>query len=267
MKELWGEITSEPRHKVPMKLIPASEIYNHVGFMSTYLFPTETKDWIMSNYNPKFDVTGSMVGLIAAQLPIYSDILYVDFDVNPETDAKLLCADLREMNIGYSVWNTGGRSYHVHIKCNPKCDYRVPNSQRVWISGWAEARNAIVDYSIYKANALFRLPNTLHSKTGKPKVLLDKYEGTPLEYELIETTTKPSVAPANIKEGLTSLWRQILTPVEAGQRQFTVYKIASQGTELGLSESEITDICMFWNSKLIQPLTLEQITDKIFQST
>lgn len=260
----YVEITPTPTHGTPPKLVPMSEAFNHTGYMSVYAYSEEVKRWIEDNYSEKWKCMGSVVGLVASQQPVYTDRLLVDFDVNPEEDAKKLTADLREIGVQYSVWSSGGRSFHVHIHCVGKEDWRVPNSQLAWIRGWADSRGATIDPTVYHGVSLFRLPGTVHSKTGKKKELIDFFEGSMLDYDLVETAA-PGKPPENSTEALVMLWRLLLTRLGEGGRQFHVYKIVSHAVRLGWGEKQIMDHLLYWNNNLDMPLTVAQLEDKLWK--
>ena len=259
---MWVELTNGPKHGMPPKLVPLETINNNTGFRSLYGYNDEVKAWIETNIN-KFGGAGSIVGLAAARLPLYSDILFVDFDIESVRSGQLLVKDLKEMGVAYSVWESGGRSIHVHIRCVPYEDCRVPYSQKQWIIDWMTSRGVIADTSIYHAAGLFRLPNTLHQSSGKPKTLLARHEGDLLDYELIDHSV--AQAPSNLEEATRMVWRMLLT-YEVSSRHFHVFKIASQADRLGWSEHDIKEALLWWNGRLKNPLSEENLDQKLWQS-
>jgi len=266
MRDLWIEVTPIPKHGTPPVLVELDSQTEYVGFRSVYAYPASTKEWIENNWSDKWQHKGSTVGLAASKMPVFSERLFVDFDENPIEDGKKLTKMLREMGIGYSVWSTGGRSIHVHIFCEPKQDWRVPVSQKLWIGSWAASVGARVDLSIYHAAGLYRLPGTIHSKSGKEKELLDINRAGLLNYELVDdVTAKPSVAPTEAGEALRSLWRQALQE-DVASRHFHIFKLTSQADRLGLSPSYIEEICTWWNSRIKNPLDREEVLKKIYQT-
>lgn len=262
----WVEISDTAKHGTPPKLVPMEEAFNHTGFMSSYAYGTRVATWIENNASVKYGCMGSMVGLVSSQQPVYTDRLLVDFDENPLEDAKKLTNYLREVGIQYSVWASGGRSYHVHIHCIGKEDWRVPTSQKHWIASWADAMGAKVDLSVYHGASLFRLPNTVHDKTGKKKVLLDFFEGGLLDYDIVDATA-PATPPENVKEAERMVWRMLLSNITEGGRHLHVYKIASQATRLGWNTAKITEHVSWWNSRLSGgKLSVDEIEEKIWRS-
>jgi hypothetical protein len=206
---------------------------------------------------------GSMVGITSAKLPVWSNRIYVDFDKNPREDAKKLSNLLIEANVAHTVWTTGGRSIHIHIECEEKCDWRVPFSQKKWMQDWALGVKAEVDLSIYHAAGLYRMPGTLHHKTGQPKELLASYEGGLLDYELVETTV--SEYPGNRQAAERCLWRLALVE-KVASRHMHIYKLASQGARLGWPEKQIEELCLFWNQRLKDPLPPSDVLEKVWKS-
>jgi hypothetical protein len=259
---MWAEVTSSLKHGIPPKLVPLETINNYTGFRSLYGYGDEVKNYIENNQN-SFGTSGSVVGLAASRLPVFSDVLFVDFDDNAIPSGKLLTSDLREIGVGYSVWDSGGRSIHVHINVMPYEDWRVPYSQKQWITEWMVSRNVKADLSIYHAAGLFRLPGTLHHKTGKPKTLIDEWPGSLLDYELLDHTV--AQPPSDVEEATRMVWRMLLT-YEVSSRHFHVFKITSQADRLGWNSHDISEALSWWNSRIKNPLNEEDLSQKMWQS-
>lgn len=260
---IWVEITPDSKHGVPPVLVDWEDRTNHTGFISVYGYPDNTAEWIRNNWSDKYKVMGSMVGLTSARMPVWSNRLYVDFDENPRADAKKLSGLLEEANVAHTVWTTGGRSIHIHIECEEKCDWRVPHSQKVWMAEWAAGAGCKPDLSIYHAAGLYRMPGTLHQKTGQPKELLARYEGGVLDYDLVDS--RVSSEPADKLGAERSLWRLGLVE-KVASRHMHIYKLASQATRLGWPEREIEKLCLFWNNRLRNPLPEKEVLEKAYRS-
>ena len=251
----YSEHTVVPKHGLPPLLVPTSTLSSLVGFRSVYSYPDETVAWIKAN--------GSMAGLVASKQPVATDRLLIDIDDDPES-GKLFAAFFLDAGITHSIWDSGGRSMHIHVECLPKQDWRIPFSQRKWMEELGKALGAKADLSIYHAAGLYRLPRTIHSKTGKQKVAVSSTYGSPLDYELLDSTV--TLAPSTDKEALAVVWRLLLTQLDAGGRQMHVFKITSNASALGWSAPTILEHLEAWNSWNPHPLTQEQVETKMYQS-
>lgn len=260
----YVEITPTNKHGVPVRLVHAEDIEGLTGFRSVYAYPIKTCKWIKDNWSERFQTYGTVNGMAAAQLPVYSDMLFMDFD-NDEESAYKYAECLKNWNITHGIWNSGGRSIHLHIPTMPKEGPHVPYSQRTFVEEWGESIGAKADTSFYHAAGLFRLPGTVHEKTGNTKVCIGGHWGNTLDYDLVEPR-RPSQVDEN---ALASVWRMLLTPVDQGHRHLHCYKVASQASSrLGWSPESILEHLLWWNEKQDEKyrLTKDDIEVKVWKS-
>ncbi len=246
--DTYIEISTTNKHGTPPVLIHREDIEGLTGFRSVYEYPVETCQWIRSN--------GGIAGLTAARMPVYADRLLMDFD-NDEASAAKYIASLKAWNITHSVWNSGGRSIHIHVLTEPRLGPDVPYSQKSFVERWGNDIGAMADTSFYHSSGLFRLPDTLHESTGKPKILLEQHWGGSLSYPMLESKAKPYKAGDDIST-LTTVWRLLLTPVANGGRRFHIYKIVTNASILGWDENKILDHLKEWNKWQPPPLQLSE---------
>ncbi|MDB4725822.1 hypothetical protein OAF54_00205 [bacterium] len=265
MTDRYIEITKSNFHGTPPVLVHRDDIEGMVGRRSVYEFPRETCEWVMNNWSEKYQCHGSFNGLVAANLPVYSDMLFMDVDDDPESARKYIEC-LKKWDITHGVWDSGNRSVHIHIQCEPQEDSRVPVSQKRFVEEWGASIGASTDTSFYHAAGLYRLPGTIHEKTGKPKVCVGGHWGSPLSYELVDIQRYP--VPDDSEQLLASVWRLLLTPIGAGGRHFHVFKIASNAARLGWPVDKILTHTLAWNSWQDTPfrLTSDEIEAKIYKS-
>lgn len=154
-------------------LKPIESLLTSVGFRSVYMFNQEDAEIIKDR--------GSSKGF--KYFNLHSDCLFVDIDIkNDEEEAQAL-ADIEKLkasNIKFSLWSSGGRSYHLHIPHELKCSRHLPYTHKLIV----EKLGIHCDHSLYRANSLFRLPGTIHTRTGKEKVLLGEYGTKELKFSI-----------------------------------------------------------------------------------
>lgn len=110
--------------------------------------------------------------------------MFFDFD-DGDKSANDFAQDLKSEKIGYEVWFSGKKGCHVVARTRPLYDFHVPYSHKCFV----EDLGISADTSLYRANSLIRLPGTIHHATGKPKILIDKFEGHKLKIDLVEPKT------------------------------------------------------------------------------
>ena len=261
----WIEVSDRPLHGVPPKLVHEDDVDDCVGFRSVYSYPEETAKWISKNWSDKHQVFGSVNGLVASGMDVGSDRIYMDIDDDPESAAKWLKC-LKDWNISHSVWDSGNRSVHIHIVTPYKCDRRIPHSQRVFLEQWGASIGATTDTSIYHAAGLYRLPGTIHAKTGRAKTFVSQHVGTALDYPIADI--RKSVKPEDEGEVLSVLWRLLLTPMQAGGRRFHLWKMCSQADKLGWDVDKILEHMLEWNkwNEEKWQLSEQEIEQKVMSS-
>lgn len=260
--DYYVEISSTYRHNVPPYLVHVEDTEGLTGFRSVYQYPVKTCQWVMQNWSEKYGVFGSVNGMVAAGLPVATDRLFIDFDDDPESADKFI-AWFRKHNISHSVWDSGGRSVHLHVVTKWACSPHLPYSQKRWLQELGEVLGASADYSIYHAAGLFRLPDTVHEKTGRKKEQIGGLWGDVLDIPVIEPAHE-----RNSEASLTSFWRMMLSPVPQGGRHFHVYKLASNASKLGMPPEEVLEHLRHWNKwqDVNNRLTEEDLETKMYKS-
>ena len=162
---IWHEVrTTNKRMSYPVNLVPASEVHNHTGFVSQYGYDDTVANKIRQQRGT-FDLDG---------LPLYSDVLYIDFDDN---DAAAMTAKELLKQYSYKMYDTGGRGFHYHVDIQPMYTPDTPQRQKQWLKDNIPG----CDYNIMKSSAVIRLPGTWHAKhPGRCKQLVATNKGSKL---------------------------------------------------------------------------------------
>lgn len=102
---------------------------------------------------------------------VWSERLWLDFDKEEAfVEAR---KRLKEMELDYVVYTTGGRGGHIGILRDHSPSHLLPTKDRAWASAQFEG----CDPSIYTHLHLFRLPGTVHEKTGHRKQQIEHEVG------------------------------------------------------------------------------------------
>lgn len=199
------------------KLVNYDDRFNHLGFISVYGYAEDAQQAI--------NQTGTTKKL--SKFPVYSDILFVDFDDNEEA-AEEFKIYLDSKTYSYDMYHSGGRSIHFHIPIEPMYGVTVPQAQKSWMENHAPS----ADMTIYRHSAIYRLPGTYHAKNpGKKKELLYSSKAENILYienrPIVHTPKNMALDDLNVEEAHDILGKLLNTKVEAGNRHKHAFKIAT----------------------------------------
>ena len=222
-------------------LLTDEELIGKHGFRSTFGYPPETYSWIR-----KYGTTKGM-----KNASVYCDTIFVDYDDEPAV-ANEAIARLVDMGAVFSVWDSGNRSVHLHIALEPIEGVWVAPAVKQWVRDTCRPS----DLSYLHAAGMFRLPGTVHAKTGNAKVLTMSYAGTPVHiyYEREKTQTHEAPIAIPNTELLQRYQMNLITPVKPGARsQHISCILVGDAKRLGLSyEQALADI-QAWNRRFAKP--------------
>lgn len=171
---------------------------------------------------------------------VYCDVLLVDFDDVPE-QAKAAEELFENDGIAFLKYNSGNRSIHFHVPIVPMTGEGVPFSVRSWVASNLPG----ADLSFYHHQGMFRLPGTIHLKTGRRKTLLRKFVGARLRI--------PSVLPKSIENGVCDVTdgieeilmkavQLILDPPTKGNRHTNLWSLGSRLKTAGFTHEFIEEL-------------------------
>lgn len=246
---LWYEYRPSVQRAGPPRLISAEQINNVTGFVSVYGFDEQGKRFIEENQSTR-GIQGNT---------LYSNTLYIDIDDNDayatEVENRLDAAEL-----GYKMYNTGGRGFHFHIPIVPMIGRDVAYKQRCWM----KHNFPLADHSLYKTTGVIRTPGTFHEKNpGKFKQLVKKHDGQVLEITLkdlpAQVTKRLHVETAEY-DNEAILDDLLMTPVQSGSRNNELYKRGFFCKEVGYTLEEATNILQVFNRTFtFPPLSAQEV--------
>lgn len=120
---------------------------------------------------------------------VWSERIWIDIDSYEQADK--VEEKLNALNLDFISYDTGGRGAHFGILRSNVPDHLLPMRDKQWVQEhFPEA-----DSSIYTHLHPFRLPGTVHSRTGKSKLEVGSKRGKPL--------TLPPYAEERVKSTLS----------------------------------------------------------------
>ena len=199
------------------------------GFTSLYQVTEETAKAI--------EQAGTVKGFKGI---VWSKRLWLDFD--DEDAARRANGKLKEMGYDYVCYTTGNRGCHYGILRSHAPSHLLPLLDKAWVKEhFPEA-----DLSIYTHLHPFRIPGTLHQKTGKPKVLLSEQRGRtlvlpPLKREEVYTISSGQRQGKSVFDCFYVMANTV--PVDAGQRHSTLIRLLNA---LKNDADVPMDVAMWW---------------------
>lgn len=158
---------------------------------------------------------------------VWSERLWIDVDSYEAADE--VEAKLKEMELDYVAYDTGGRGAHFGIlrPCSPS--HVLPAQDKEWVKAHFEGK---VDLGIYTHLHLFRLPGTVHASTGRTKELVTRQSGKGLihgPWQPKHTNTYSRIDPASLGSSSIFINFDIMAktiPARVGDRHGNLVRIA-----------------------------------------
>lgn len=254
----YREWVLKPNHRrgcmLPLKLIAKFEKAPDAGYASVYMFDADSAAAIKD--------AKSSAGM--AQYPVYSDTLTMDLD---QGEAQLALVEKAIKGLAYSVYNSGGKGFHVVIPLTALVSgTSVPYSQRKWV----ESLNVDADLSLYQAGHIISLPGRKHPKTGRRKSLLRVVAGNPLTLELCHPPSRVfSLSDSDQSEFERGLWRLLeLVKQEpgVGNRHVALWSTARHFADAGLEFDTALNLLSEVNDTWQDPKTNEELRAAVSQA-
>lgn len=224
----YVEISCNARHgrDVGLFFIPVSEMSNYTGFRTTAQF---SEDDVLA---------ASEAGTISAldDTPLYLDTLFVDFDNSP-ANADTFRDWLIEHDYCFELYHSGSRSQHFHVNICPLESKSASKSlKQFMIDTFGEG---FCDQSLYSYTSLFRLPGTIHEKTGNPKTLLERQGFNAVKIDLVDKQVFDELVLdlSGLEYSLIRYVNLLETPATNGNRSQTLWQLAKSFAEAGLTYS------------------------------
>jgi len=222
-------------------LVELAELEGHTGFRSVFAWPATTASLVAKQQ--------STVGL--GRCPVVCDTIFVDYDDEPEVAAAAVDR-LQTMGHGFTIWDSGNRSVHLHIDVESVTGVWVPAAIKAWVSDVCRPS----DLSFYHHAGMFRLPGTVHDATGRAKTLTSTHLGSPVRITppSPESVRPPAPLDTDYEAVLQRYRMNLLTHVPQGQRStFVSCMLARDAAKIGLPLEQAMSQIMAWNGTYAQP--------------
>lgn len=232
------------------------------GYCSLYLF---RKEDILP-----FRAAQSSKGL--AQVPVYAERLWIDIDredniplARAETD--IVRRHLESLGLAFSVWESGGKGYHVCIKTEPMFGPHVPASHAAWVSANSPVK---ADMSLYQHGRIFSNPGRIHEKSGKTKKKVYEHAGKLLSVPAVSWEPPAPLSIENPAEkgraGLVRCARLLLDEPSEGNRHTAIWSTAGLLAEAGLDQETARGLMTWINNLWTNPKSAEAVNVAIEQA-
>lgn len=116
----------------------------------------------------------------------------IEYDEDDRTKnleyANIVCKRLKEANIGYSLWWSGNKSYHVHTLLDMGQATNIPALKKAFVRTFGaievEGKTIYPDLGLCGQNHLIRAENGINEKTRRKKKLEHATKGYPFIYDI-----------------------------------------------------------------------------------
>lgn len=215
------------------------------GYCSVYAFSKQDAD----------SITKSKSSVGFGQYSVYADRLWIDLDGDTKDIAETLLSRAKSVldsrGLGYTVWFSGKKGYHICIKITPMYGVDVPYSQLCYVRDTLAIE---CDYSLYQHGRIISNPGRKHPDTGIRKHLVETVVGTELQ---IPTVAKPFTSTVveelnDVDKATLGLHRVQMMILDSpnllnGMRHTTLWKTAMSCFEAGMSDELVKELMLYAN--------------------
>lgn len=235
----YVEITPEPYHGKgkSLKFVPVNQIHLHTGFRSICQY---TEEQVNEAYS-----AGTIKALEDTE--VLCDQMFLDFDNSP-LNALIFEAWCQDNCYQYEKYDSGSRSIHFHVDIvtiDARC---APASIKAFLI--KEFGEGFCDISFYHYAGLYRLPGTVHKKTGRKKELISTGGFFALDIPLIEKTKfgQLNLDICNFEWALINYINYIKAPPTEGNRSLTLWRTAKMFAESEVSYPVAEELITIMNN-------------------
>ena len=195
------------------------------------------------------------------QYEVTAERLVIDIDNGLE---GLMAAEAKLGGLGYEVWSSGGKGFHIIIRHLTITSADLPYSHRKWV----EEKGIDCDLSLYHAGHILSAPGRVHPRTKQKKQFVRKVEG---EMAIIQLVKKPEIK-FNFSDEGEELSRALmrLTDLSScepkpGNRHVSIWGVSRDMFRAGIDYEATVSIITKINSGWRNPKTDEELLAAIKQ--
>lgn len=224
---------------LPLSAFPEILKKHDPGYASVYMFTKEAAD----------EIKAARSSRDFKQYEVIADEIIIDLDGG---EPQLGRCRIPLQGIGYEVWASGGKGFHVRIPTGRLVGNDVPDAHRQWV----DSLGVDADLSLYRASSVVSLPGRVHPKTRIKKTFVEWVDGAMPHIPDPVIVERPAFPSADIPE-LASLLSRLanLTALEPspGNRHTAVWSAAMSLRDAGLSEDATIELLTMVNSAWLNP--------------
>ena len=193
---------------------------------------------------------------------VSTERLIIDCD-DGEAGLKILQDRLAELGIGYDLYFSGKKGYHLYLYLKKRMTgIHVPHSQLEWIK--QQGLLDYVDKSLFRASSIVSAPGRIHPDTGVKKRFLKTVTGYAIEVPYVEPETLVEFDFSGENEedtysiGMLQLAALIEQP-DKGNRHIKLWSTSELLCKSGMPFELCRDLMLFMNSKWPEEKTPEEV--------
>jgi hypothetical protein len=226
------------------------------GFASVYAFSEQDALLVRER--------GHSRGL--SEFSVWADRVAIDIDQGDEGLLPVLSI-LDAKGLGYEVWSSGGKGYHVFIPHEPIYSPHLPYSHLSFL----RSIGVSCDETIYQHSRVLRLPGTVHLKTGKRKQFYMRKDGMQPTIPIVERPKfdfKPGLGTKSFQSALMGAMSLITNPPPTGQgkRHTLLWGVAKDFAEAGTPYLTALGVLLEVNRSWQKPKPVEKVELAVSQA-
>ncbi len=195
---------------------------------------------------------------------VWGERLWIDVDSYEE--AEKVDSRLRKEGYDYVSYDSGGRGAHFGVLRDHEPSHLLPVKDKAWV----KANFQEADTSIYTHLHLFRLPGSIHEKTGRAKQLVESIRGRALKLPPLEM--REVKLSGNVNSGgdisvfdCFSVMANTI-PVKNGNRHPTLVKLAYALKDQAGANADFAYQWLIETNKMFEDPRSEEHIEQIIRS-
>jgi hypothetical protein len=197
---------------------------------------------------------------------VYADSLAIDID-GGQHDLMIAQEKLVSRCIGFDVWSSGGKGYHLYIKHELMGSPHLPWSHRKFVEGLSVPHDA----TLYQHGRILSLPGRVHPRTKQKKTFVTSVPGDTVTVPIVE---KPEPrfdfdntgGLGELQFALYGLSELSMHEPTAGNRHTLIWGVSSDLANAGVSFEAVLELMQGVNSQWKSPKPADEVELAVSQA-